>query len=281
MESIQRIKARIHSIGITRQITQSMRLVSSSKVQKARNRMVDNQPFLANARQMASSVLHNRELDRHPYVAARPVKTSAVIVISGDRGLCGSYNAAVGKSATQLVKSLGDCRIITIGSKAKEYCQRRRGSAVAQSFIGMSEKPFFEDAQEIASLALDWYKKGQVDQIYMVYTEYVSAIEQNPKAEKLLPLGSGEREPGSGFIEFEPDVESFVERAVPFYVAGSLYGAMLEASACEQSARLTSMDSAVKNSDEMIASLTLLYNQARQAAITQEIIEIVSGAETL
>lgn len=284
MESLQLIKNRIQGIGSTRQITQSMRLVSTSKVQRARTRMTENRPFLEEARQLVQIAGKSLGGSRHRYLADPPTEANraAVMVISGDRGLCGGYNMNVVREATALIKTIGDARIVTVGVKARDYLRRRYRDKVAHSFIGISENPFPDDAREIAAILLDWFHSGEVDKVYVVYTRFESMLAQTPLVEQLLPLAIPEPEaPSPSLTRCEPDGEAFLAQAVPFYLSAFLYGAILESSACEQSARIISMDSAVKNADEMIESLTLLYNQARQGAITQELIEIVGGANAV
>jgi len=281
MESMQLIKNRIHGIGGTRQITQSMRLVSTAKVQKARARMSANRPFWEELRQLAMDAARGLRFTRHPYLTERPAKCSAVVMISGDRGLCGGYNINVGRETSALLERVGESQIVTVGTKSRDYCNRRHRDKVAHSVTGISETPFFDDIREIASLLLGWYDSGEVDRIYVVYTQFKTMLSQTPKAELLLPIAVDESKPKAVAVRCEPEDESFLQRVVPFYVTSFLYGAILESSACEQSARIASMDSAAKNADEMIRSLTLRYNQARQGAITQEIIEIVGGANAV
>lgn len=280
MQSIQAIKSRISSIASTRQITQSMRLVSTAKVQRCRARMVANRPFLEEAIRFAQTAAQSMEGDKHPYLTPRKVKATGVLLITGDRGLCGGYNISAARQAFDVIDHLpGEVRLVTVGSKAIDYCRRKR-LPITKSFTGVSETPLFEDAANIADLLLGWYNSGEVDELLMVSTEFVSMLVQNPRVQTLLPLALPEK-PVDGLREIvrcEPAGEALLEQAVPFYLSAFVYGALLEASASEQSARITSMDSAVKSSDEMMDSLSLLYNQARQGAITQELIEIVGGA---
>ena len=280
MQSIQLLKTRIGSIASTRQITQSMRLVSTAKVQRCRARMSAAAPFLEENRRLIAAALQNLEGEQHPYATPRQeVKTTAVVVVNGDRGLCGGYNINVIRKAYQLIKELpGEVRLVTVGSKARDYCRRRKRPAIAASFTGVSETPMFDDGAEIARLLLDWYDAGEVDEILVVSTQFVSMLSQHVRVQRLLPLDLPEGEPWPGTVRCEPTGPALLSRTVPFYAASFLYGVLLEAATCEQSARITSMDSAVKNSDEMMESLQLLYNQARQGAITQEITEIVTGA---
>lgn len=281
MESLQLIKARTQSIASTRQITRSMRLASTSKVQKTRARMTANRPFLDSAETLIRIAAENAS-PQHTYLRQREKTRAAVIVISGDRGLCGGYNINANRHAAALIKSLGgEVRIITIGVKARDFCRRRYKQMLARSFTGLSENPFYDDIKDIAAIAQGWYDSGKVDSVYMVYTKFESMLSQTAADKRLLPISIEEKPDGSGaatLTRCEPDGDGFLTVATTFYLAARLFGAVLESSVCEQSARITSMDAAVRNSDEMIDSLTLQYNQARQGAITQELIEIVAGA---
>ena len=277
MESLALIKNRINSVASTRQITQSMRTVAAIKVHRARERALANRPFLEQAGRLVRAAGANLPYGEHPLLAKREGDRAAVIVISGDRGLCGGYNVNAGKALSALAKTLGEMRIITVGTKAREYCNQRFKGKVARSFTGISENPFYEDAEAIASLAMDWYKNGEVDQVYVVYTQFETMLLQTAKAVKLLPIEMDQSQHVK--MRFEVPSQALFSRAVPFYAAAFVYGAILESAACEQSARVAAMDAAVKNAGEMIDTLTLRYHQARQGEITQEIIEIVSGAD--
>ncbi|MGI6403549.1 MAG: ATP synthase F1 subunit gamma [Oscillospiraceae bacterium] len=282
MQSIQLLKTRIGSIASTRQITQSMRLVSTAKVQRCRARMSAAAPFLEENRRLIAAALHSLEGEQHPYLTPRQEgKATAVVVVNADRGLCGGYNINVVRRAYDLMETLpGDIRLVTVGAKARDYCRRRKHPAIAASFTGVSETPMFDDAAEIAHLLLSWYDAGEVDEILVVSTQFVSMLSQHVRVQRLLPLELPQ-EPLPGMMRCEPAGSALLSRTVPFYAASFLYGILLEAATCEQSARITSMDNAVKNSEEMMESLQLLYNQARQGAITQEITEIVTGANAV
>lgn len=280
MEPLQVIKARIASVASTRQITRSMRLVSTSKVQRARWRMEENRGFLEEARQLARIAARGAVSRAHRYLGEPSGGKTAVIVIAGDRGLCGGYNINVNREAVRLVRPLESPRIVTIGAKACDFWRRRRKAQIAGSFTGISENPFYDDAEEIAHLVREWYDRGEVNQVYMVSTEFESMLVQTPISRRLLPLEPGGGETG-GLIRCEPAGDEFLEAVIPFYLTACVFGAILESSACEQSARITSMDAAVRNSDEIIEKLTLRYNQARQSAITQELVEIAGGAEAI
>ena len=283
MESIQLIKTRIKSIDATRQITRSMRLVSTSKVQKARARLLANRPFMEETQRLAGIAGQCMDGLQHPFLEGREVRCSAVVVIGGDRGLCGGYNINVARHALSLIESLGKVKLITVGSKGREFFQRRlkKEAVLLTSFTAMSAVPSFADAVEIAELLLGLYGNGEADEIYICYTQFETMLLQTPKTIRLLPLDLRKREKASDLMRFEPSGEEFLTQVVSFYVKSVLYGVLLESAVCEQSARITSMDGAAKAADEMIAQLTLQYNQARQGAITQEITEIVRGADAV
>ena len=287
METLQLIKNRISNIAGTRQITESMRLVSTIKTQKTRVRMSKSQPFLDAATQLLHSALSTLHYKSHPYLTKRDGdrtakgSVAAVVVISGDRGLCGGYNLNAGKTASELIKSLDGVKIITVGSKARDYCRRRFASRVARSFTGISEKPFYENAASIASILLNWYDKKEIDQAYVVYTKFENMLIQTPQAVKLLPIDQFTPPDAQPLTRCEINQDAFFTQAVTFFITAFIYGALIESAVCEQSARVRSMDSAVDNATEMMENLTLLYNQARQSAVTQEIIEIVNGADAI
>ena len=277
MDSLIFIKNRINSIHSTRQITQSMRTVSTVKVQRARERMLQGRPCLEQARRLVQAAGAALPYGEHPLLAPREGSRAAALVVSGDRGLCGGYNLNVCKALSALAKSHKELKIITVGSKAADYCAQRFRGEVARNYTGISENPFYEDAEAIAAALMDWYKTGEADQVYVIYTQFKTMLSQRTTTAKLLPL---EIEPAEGAkTRFEIPPKEIFAHAVPFYVTAFIYGAILESAACEHSARIATMDSAVKNAGEMIDALTLLYHQARQGEITREIIEIVSGAD--
>ena len=294
---MQEIKNRIQSIESTRQITRSMRLVSTSKVQRVRTRMAENRPFFREAEALIQAAGQLLAGENHPYFAKREGKKTAVVAICGDRGLCGGYNVNVIKELGGLVRTLdkNETKIITIGQKARDYGRRRFSSMLAQSFVNISENPFFQDAQDIAALLLDWYNTGVIDRVYVVYTRFETMLSHIPTTRQILPLAwaapEGEEparmephihvDPHVHVVRSEPEGPELLDHAVPHYLSALLYNAILESATCEQSARISSMDAAARNADDMIDTLTLKYNQIRQDAITQELVEIVGGANAV
>ncbi|MCL2462626.1 MAG: ATP synthase F1 subunit gamma [Defluviitaleaceae bacterium] len=286
MDTTRAIKRRIKSIGSTQQITRAMNLVAASKLTRAKNKLESARPFYRETRRVIEHLAALSGKVSNPYLTGRPVKTTGVIVIAGDRGLCGGYNINVCKLAAGLIAEKGAHEsLIAVGTKSRDYFRRRRKNII-RTYQGISESPFYEDAAEIGHLAADCYNSGEMDEVYLVYSEFKSAMAQEPKAVKILPVelgqdagADGENQSGTaGMTDFEPDEDTLLSLIIPKYINTVIYGAMVEASACEQGARMTGMDAATKNSLKLINGLTLTYNRARQGAITQEINEIVGGA---
>jgi len=280
METQQTIVKRIKSIEGTLQITRSMRLVSIAKMQKAREAMRRNQPLLDGSRRLATLAIGSLDGRRHPLTDIRPVQCTLMVVLSGDRGLCGGYNAGVVRHALAALDSFGrPAKVITVGSKAGDALKRRRAYRPFRAYTGLSDAPAFSDAEEIAALIRSVYDSGEADEALLCYTRFTSMLIQNPAIVRLLPLGAGGQDGAA--TAYEPKGEELLQGVADFYLASSLYGAMLEASVCEQSARILSMDGAVRTAGEMIQELGLSYNQARQGMITQEITEIVTAADAV
>ncbi len=284
MASTRAIKGRIKSVKSTQQITKAMNLVAASKLQRAKSRMADTKPFFNETRRVISSIVTNSKGISHPYLAEREVKNTAIIVITGDRGLCGGYNNNVSKEAFKVVNEKKQAQLITIGNKAKDYF-KRRNKTIVRSYSGISEKPFYEDAAEIGRFVLDLFIKGEIDEVYLAYTEFISTISYQPKVIKILPVDTSDfpvnEDKNLTIMSYEPDEESVLDLVIPKYLNTVIFGALVESAACEQGARMTSMDSATENAEEMINKLTLKFNRLRQGVITQEINEIVSGANAL
>ncbi len=284
MASMRDIKRRIKSVNSTQQITKAMNLVASSKLTKAKNRFTDTKPFFQATRNVIADVVKGSKGISNEFMEEREVKNSLIVVITGDRGLCGGYNANVCKEAYALSKGK-NASFITVGSKAREFFSHKKCNIVT-SYRDMSEKPDYSDAYILGSKVIDMYTKGEADEIYLVYTRFISTLTNEPEHIKLLPLDpkdfEGSNAPHSSTLTiYEPDEESVLEYVIPKYVNTVIFGAMIESAVCELSSRMTAMDSATENASEMIAHLNLVYNRVRQGAITQEITEIVSGSNAL
>jgi len=276
---MREIRNRLKSIANTKQITESMRLISTRKVQKVRLRMAGNRPFFEHTEDVIKTMSNDLRFKSHIYVTGRPAEKTLVILITGDRGLCGGYNTNAAKEAHSLIKKLNDAQVLTIGQKGRDYFRRRR-LPIVQSYRGLSENPLYSDAKEIGDISMRMFDDGSVDEVYLVYTEYQSMLSQTPKAVRLLPLIKEEGDEGDE-MDYYSDDDAYIRHAVSAYLISAVFGAMLESAVSEQSARVMSMDSAVKNADKMMEFLQLHYNQLRQGAITQEIAEIVGGANVV
>jgi len=279
---MQDIKRRIKSVDSTKQITKAMELVSSAKLRRARQRVEENRPYFEKIEEAIQGILpHTKEL-QNPYIDQREVKKTGYIVITGDRGLCGGYNTNAIKKALNHMEDR-EASVIAIGQKGVTFF-RKRGYDLDGEFVSISEKPMFSDAKSIGKLAMELYKNEMIDEVNLVYTEFVSTITHKPKLIKLLPLDQKEipeeiQEDRDEVMTYEPSPEEVLSYLIPKYVESMIYGALIEASASEQGARRVAMESATDNAEEMIDDLNLKYNRARQASITQEISEIVGGAE--
>ncbi len=282
MASMRDIKRRIKSVNSTQQITKAMNLVASSKLTRAKNRLMDTRPFFQETRKVIAGVVNGSKGISHPFLEQREVKKKAVILITGDRGLCGGYNANVSKAAMECVDDINNVSAVTVGSKGREFF-KRRGVNILESYTGISENPSYSDALKIGQLALDLFTKGEADEVYLAYTEFISTLSSEPKLIKVLPVDVNEftddnTDSEQALTIYEPDEEAVLEYVIPKYVNTVIFGAMVESAVCELGARMTAMDSATENASEMIDTLNLLYNRARQGAITQEITEIVGGS---
>lgn len=280
-QSTKEIKSRIKGVSSTRQITKAMELVSSSKLKRARKSLEQSRPYYNTVLANIQDILTFEKNLRHPLLDNREIKTSLYIVLAADRGLAGGYNSSIMRLVEDSIKENGhDAKLITIGSKARDYF-RRRDYDIAETFIGISEAPDFYHARRIGEKALELYRNEEVDEINVVYTRFVTTISQEAKILRLLPSEEVERESGNKrvLVEFEPSKEEVLSYLIPKYIQSSIYGALIEASASEQAARRLAMDAATENAEEIIEELEISFNRARQAAITMEISEIVSGAD--
>jgi F-type H+-transporting ATPase subunit gamma len=274
------IKRRIVSVKNTQQIMKAMNLVAASKLRKNRQRRDGAKLLFDESAKFFSHTAPRIDSPENIYYEARKVKSAVYMVVSGERGLCGSYNANVLKMAYEKIQDAPNAKIISVGAKSKEYFVRRRMN-ILQEHVGVLDNLSFGVAQEIGQTLNELYTADidPVDEIYVIYTSFQSILTHEPKMVRLLPII-----PVPGEVEdviYEPNVEIYLRKSVPVYLSMFAYGAMLESAVCEQAARMTSMDSASRNAGEILDDLTLEFNRKRQGAITQEINEIVSGANAL
>ena len=276
--STKEIKTRIRSMESTRQITKAMEMVASAKLRKTQQQAIDCQPYFETLYGVIWDIVsRERDLDS-PYLNRKPGKKAAFVVISGDRGLAGGYNSNVMKLFTAQSEGL-DTMVLPIGKKGAEYCKSHGIPTLTENYT-QAEGVKVGDCFSVAKNLCKAFLKGEFDAVYVVYTQFKSVLSQEPECLQLLPLEKKEdTAEATHQITYEPDCAAVFETIVPEYVSGVLYGALCQSRASEQAARRTAMDAATQNAQEMIDGLSLQYNRARQAAITQEITEIVAGSQ--
>ena len=276
--STKEIKNRIRSMESTKQITKAMEMVAASKLRKAQNQVITARPYFQTLYATIGDIVSSNRDFSSPYLVAQQSEKCLYVVIAGDRGLAGGYNSNVLKSVMAQMEGK-DAQVLPIGKKAVDYFASHGVEALDRSY-NQAEDLSVADCFTIAKDLCKRYLRGEFGKVYVVYTDFVSVLSQVPQTMQLLPLQpqDSEKKASSGDIVYEPDCETVFAAIVPEYLGGVLYGALCESRASEQAARRTAMDAATSNADEMIANLSLQFNRARQAAITQEITEIVAGA---
>ena len=282
MASMRDIKRRKSSIQSTQQITKAMKLVSTVKLQKARNRAEATNPYFNYMYKTVRSMLSKSGTIDHPYLRGGQSNKKAVVVITSNRGLAGGYNSNIVKLITggDFVKE--DLDIYAVGGKGVEALSRR-GYNIVENASEIMEAPTYSDAAALCNKVLDAFTKGEVGEIYLAYTHFKNTVSQEPKLIKLLPveIDPAETDDSNVLMNYEPNEEEALNMIIPKYVTSLFYGALVEAVASENGARMQAMDSATSNAEEMISDLSLKYNRARQGSITQELTEIIAGANAI
>jgi F-type H+-transporting ATPase subunit gamma len=299
MPSLIDLRRRIRSVKNTQQITKAMKMVAASKLRRAQDRIMNARPYAVQMQRVLSSVAARVDPSIHPLLAVReprPEAKTLVVIVTGDKGLCGGFNTNVIKAAGAFVLESGvqTCALGLVGRKGREFFGRR-GFEVMFDQTGIFQKLRFDDAQVIAKAATEAFVSGQVDRVVLIYNEFKSVMTQRVVVDQLLPIKREDVEqgaanmrgapPGEGYLPvdylYEPAPQEIFNQLLPRHIEVQVYRALLESNAAFFAAQMTAMDTAVKNSTDMIADLTLFMNKVRQAAITREIIEVVSGAEAL
>ena len=277
--STKDIKNRIRSMESTKQITKAMEMVAASKLRQAQNRITASRPYFEILSNTISDIVATNRDFTSPYLRKREGNRALFVVIAGDRGLAGGYNSNVIKLAVARMEGK-EATVLPIGKKAVDYFRSKGYALLAETYAEAADVDI-GDCFSIAKLLSKVWLAGNFDEIHVAYTNFVSVLSQTPAVKQLLPLIPETREePGSRCVTvYEPEPEEVFASIVPEYLGGIVYGALCESRCAEQAARRTAMDSATSNAEDMIADLSLKYNRARQAAITQEITEIVAGAE--
>jgi len=301
MPSLLDLRRRIRAVKSTQQITKAMKMISASKLRRAQERVVGARPFARQMQRVLNSVASRVDPASHPLLSEREMGPDAndakvmLIVITADKGLCGGFNTNIIKAASSFIGSAsnGGVELGLVGRKGRDFF-KRRGFKVLIEEVGIFQKVRYADAERIAQAAIEEFTSGRVSKVFIVYTEFKSVMQQRITTEQLLPIpkvdaaaGSaaqpgppGDKAPVSGDVDYiyEPAAERIFEELLPKHIEIQVYRALLESAAAEHAARMTAMDAASKNSGEIIDTLTLYMNKVRQAAITREIIEVVSGA---
>jgi len=283
------VRRRIRTVQSTMKITRAFELISASRVARAQQRVEQARPYTRLVTQALTSVANTEAILSHPLIEARPeVRTAGVLVVTSDRGLAGPYNANILRTAEELLARLRgngvDPRLYVVGRKGTAY-YRFRQRPVADAWVGFSDRPGYDDAKQVADTMLAAFLDHEVDELHVVFTDFVSAMTQRAAAVRIIPLVVQETrerppEPIPLYI-YEPSAQAVLDALLPRYVEARVFTALLEAAASEHAARRKAMSAATDNAEELIDDLTREYNQARQAEITQEIMEIVGGAEAL
>jgi len=274
------IRRRIRSVKNTQQITKAMKMVSAAKLRRAQERMFAARPYSAALRQVLSSVATRVEELKHPLLETREEKSVLLLVVTSDKGLCGAFNANVIKAAQNAIREHNwtAVELLPIGRKANDFF-KRRSIPIRKESAHAIQALSLEVARNIARNIIDDFVNEKVDAVYAVYNEFKSIIAQRVIVERLLPIERAWDEVGTEVdYLYEPGPEQILSELLPKHIEFQLYRILLESAASEQGARMTTMEAATKNASDMIAHLTLTYNRIRQASITKEIIEIVSGA---
>lgn len=284
MASLRDIKSRITSTKKTSQITKAMQMVSAAKMNRAEANAKSFVPYMEKIQEVTASIALGSKDASHPMLTSRPVKRTGYLVITSDRGLCGGYNSNILRAVYQRIeerhKSSDEYAIIAIGRKGRDFFKKRNMNVILD-IVGIADQPAFAEIKDIASKAVGMFSDETFDELYIYYSHYVSAIQQDVTVKKLLPLTDIATSTKLTSYEFEPSAEDILEVLLPQYAESLIYGSLLDSKASEHAAVMTAMKSATDNATELINSLSLSYNRARQAAITQEITEIVGGAAAL
>ena len=277
--STKEIKNRIRSMESTKQITKAMEMVAASKLRRAQAQVLNSRPYFEILYSTINDIVDSNRDFSSPYLAKRTVKKTAYVVIAGDRGLAGGYNSNILKLCHGEMTGK-EVTVLPIGKKAVDFFKSKKMPILSENYLE-AEDVSVGDCFSIAKMLCKGYLSGEYDEIKVGYTNFVSVLSQTPATLKLLPLlrqSTGREGSNPTDILYEPDPIEVFDAIIPEYLGGILYGALCESRAAEQAARRTAMDSATQNADDMIADLSLKFNRARQAAITQEITEIVAGS---
>jgi F-type H+-transporting ATPase subunit gamma len=287
MASLKSIKKRIVSVKSTRQITKAMKMVSAAKLRRAQENVVAARPYAKKLHEVMERLAQSQEMDPHPLMVRRETSPRALIIlVTSDRGLCGGFNANISKAAERFIRErreeYSDVTLMTIGRKGYDFLKNRQ--KIVKNYSGIISKPTYQAAALVAQEVIQGFLDEEYDDVFLFFNAFRSVMSQDITCEQLLPISPPEAsevaESGVEYI-YEPTKGELLGELLPKAIEVSIFKAMLESVASEHGARMTAMDSASKNATEMIGKLTLIYNRARQAAITKELMEIISGSESI
>ncbi len=285
MASMRDIKRRRESVQSTGQITKAMKLVSTVKLQKAKSKAENTKPYFEHMYKAVNSMLRKSGNILHPYLQSGSSEKKGIIMVTSNRGLAGGYNSNIIKMVMNSGISKEDAVIYAVGRKGKDALARR-GYTIAEDYSDVMNEPVFNDAMSIGRRVLEDFAEGKIGEIYLVYTEFKNTVTHVPTWLKLLPVVVSEEEEEDDadkltLMNYEPEAEEALDLIIPKYINSLIYGGLMQSFASENGARMQAMDSATTNAEEMISDLELKYNRARQGAITQELTEIIAGANAI
>ena len=286
MATLQDIRRRIRSVQSTQKITRAMKLVAAAKLRRAQDRILEARPYAFKMAELVGTLVRGLGEDKHPLLVRREGPRKLYVVVTADKGLCGAFNSSVIRKALELLRAApeGTASLLTVGRKARDFF-RRRPWPVRGERIGFLDRLTFADVRELGNELTEAFLGDEVDEVWLVFNEFRSVASQRVVAERLLPIEPPGAEPaGEGpaadYI-YEPEPVTILAALLPRHVGVQIYRALLESNAGEHGARMTAMEAATKNAQEMIGLLTIQYNKARQERITKELLDIVGGAEAL
>jgi F-type H+-transporting ATPase subunit gamma len=286
MANLKSIKKRIVSVKNTRQITKAMKMVSAAKLRRAQENVVAARPYAKKLGEVLQRLARSWEEDNHPLLEKRVSEKALMILVTSDRGLCGGFNANISKAAERYIKERKDdfseMSLLTIGRKGYEFLKNRQ--TIRKNYTGVLSNLNYQTAAMLAQEVVDGYLAGDYDEVFLIYNAFRSVMSQDITLQQILPITPPESAEDGEIAQeyiYEPSKAELLAELLPKYIEVTMFKAMLESIASEHGARMTAMDSASKNATEMIGKLTLVYNRARQAAITTELMEIISGAESI
>ncbi len=282
MPSLIDLRRRIRSVRNTQQVTKAMKMVSAAKLRRAQDRVLAARPYASMFGQvfsdLAAAVAGDERLSAHPLLARRPENRILLVLLTADRGLAGAFNANLIKASQHFLDEHPDAHVEfdLVGRKGRDF-YRKQGGDILGEYVGFTQNVKYSDAVLIAEQAMARYESAEIDAVYLLYNEFKSVLSQKLAVTRVLPVTLPEHGQGRDYI-YEQPPEELLQSLLPRYVEIEIYHALLESSAAEQAARMTAMESATSNAGEMIEKLTLYMNRVRQASITKELIEVVSGA---